>query len=219
VSAIKYYLREGLLEPGEKVNATTSVYAESHVERLELIHTLRQVVGLPIARVQEVVDAVREQEPVQLMGTVQTMVLDLPAAETPGAEAAPDAATDAPDPSAEDVIAALGWCEGTDVADAALDAHLRRMQTWGIGPDLDTALVYARAADDVARFELDLPQGVGAISRDRLATFVARGVYGYSQLLLRMLAVAQGSRAQREHGDGQNGGGGSSPGSGSAPES
>ena len=71
---------------------------------------------------------------------------------------------------------------------------------WGIRSDLETLLVYARAADAVARYEQQLPEGNidaggGAPSPDRLATFVARGVYAGSRLLLGLLAVAQGSLA------------------------
>ncbi|WP_022901455.1 MerR family transcriptional regulator [Humibacter albus] len=200
VSTIKYYLREGLLEPGAKRNATTSVYDESHVERLVLIHTLRQVVGLPIERVREVVEVVRAGDPVTLMGAVQAAALGLPSTTD-----ADGSAENGSRVTAAQVVDAMGWSPGADDAAAALDRELRVISGWGIRSDLETVLVYARAADAVARYELGLPEGVTggdrAPSPDRLATFVARGVYADSRLMLGMLALAQGSRAI-ERGDG-----------------
>ncbi|WP_414121804.1 MerR family transcriptional regulator [Corynebacterium nuruki] len=199
VSTVKYWLREGLLHPGAKRNATTAVYDAGHVERLELITTLRQVVGLPVEQVRTVVDAVRDPDipPAQLMGITQATVLDLP---TPSSDAGP-----AVDPdgavTASGIIAAMGWTAGGEAATAALDAELRRMADWGLAPDMETALVYARAADQVADFEMELPPLTG-LTRDRLALFVARGVFGYAQLLQRLLAVAQSSAALRAAGQG-----------------
>ena len=46
VTSVKHHLREGLLPPGEKVNATTARCGEDHVQRLELIRELRRVVGM-----------------------------------------------------------------------------------------------------------------------------------------------------------------------------
>jgi DNA-binding transcriptional MerR regulator len=46
VATIKFYLREGLLPPGEATGATRSRYDESHVRRLRLIRALTEVAGL-----------------------------------------------------------------------------------------------------------------------------------------------------------------------------
>ncbi|MEP6649003.1 MAG: MerR family transcriptional regulator, partial [Lapillicoccus sp.] len=39
-ATVKYYLREGLLPPGERVSATRADYGPPHVERLRLIRAL-----------------------------------------------------------------------------------------------------------------------------------------------------------------------------------
>lgn len=207
VSTIKYYLREGLLDPGEKRNATTAVYGDAHLERLELIHTLR-LIGLSIERVRDIVDAARTTDPATLMGAVQSAVLGLPAAQSleENAERGQAAGQQVASPlgsgrlTAAEVIDAMGWTPGASDASAALDHDLEVISGWGIRCDLDTVLVYARAADTVARYELDLMNGIAGTgdsrpSPDRLATFVARGVYADSRLLLRLLAVAQGGLA------------------------
>ncbi|MET4658584.1 DNA-binding transcriptional MerR regulator [Streptomyces sp. PvP037] len=53
-ATIKYYLREGLLPPGHRVNATTAEYGEEHLRRLRLVRALIQVGGIPVATAREV---------------------------------------------------------------------------------------------------------------------------------------------------------------------
>ena len=54
VPTIKYYLREGLLHPGEPAGATRTRYDESHVHRLRLIRALVDVAGLRLETVRQV---------------------------------------------------------------------------------------------------------------------------------------------------------------------
>jgi DNA-binding transcriptional MerR regulator len=56
VPTIKYYLREGLLPPGEATGATRARYDESHVRRLRLIRALTEVAGLRLETVRQVLD-------------------------------------------------------------------------------------------------------------------------------------------------------------------
>ncbi|WP_331716966.1 MerR family transcriptional regulator [Streptomyces sp. 2323.1] len=53
-ATIKYYLREGLLPPGERVSATKARYDAGHLQRLCLIRALVKVGGMPVSRVREV---------------------------------------------------------------------------------------------------------------------------------------------------------------------
>lgn len=56
VATIKFYLREGLLPPGEATGATRSRYDESHVRRLRLIRALTEVAGLRLETVRQVLE-------------------------------------------------------------------------------------------------------------------------------------------------------------------
>lgn len=58
VATIKYYLREGLLPPGERTSRTQASYDESHVERLALVRALVESAGLSLARTRQVLAAV-----------------------------------------------------------------------------------------------------------------------------------------------------------------
>ncbi|WP_394288064.1 hypothetical protein [Corynebacterium variabile] len=135
--------------------------------------------------------------PAQLMGVVQSTVLGLPTAAGPApsttSPATPTGTHGSP-VTASDIVTTMDWNPGAEDATAALDIELDRMAGRGLAPDMETALVYARAADQVAQFEMELPPPHN-LTRDRLALFAARDVFGYSQFLQRLLAVAQGSAA------------------------
>jgi DNA-binding transcriptional MerR regulator len=63
---IKYYLREGLLPPGEPTAPNQAEYGQQHLDRLDLIRALREAAGLPIATIGRVFAAMeshREDTP------------------------------------------------------------------------------------------------------------------------------------------------------------
>src|SRR5215475_7835283 len=57
VPTIKYYVREGLLEPGELTSPNQAQYDESHVRRLKLIRALAEVGGLSIGAIRQLLAA------------------------------------------------------------------------------------------------------------------------------------------------------------------
>ena len=60
---IKYYLREGLVPPGEATAPNQAEYGQQHLERLDLIRALREAAELPIATIARVFAAMdRHQE-------------------------------------------------------------------------------------------------------------------------------------------------------------
>ena len=62
VATIKYYLREGLLPPGESVGATRAHYDDSHVRRLRLVRALIEVAGLRLEDVRRVLAAIDDED-------------------------------------------------------------------------------------------------------------------------------------------------------------
>lgn len=61
LATVKYYLREGLLMPGEATSATQARYGEEHVRRLGLIKALASA-GLPIPRIREILRLVDDPQ-------------------------------------------------------------------------------------------------------------------------------------------------------------
>jgi DNA-binding transcriptional MerR regulator len=62
VASIKYYLREGLLPPGERTGPNQAAYDEGHVRRLRMVRALIDVGGLSVAATRGVLAAVDDPE-------------------------------------------------------------------------------------------------------------------------------------------------------------
>lgn len=75
-STVKYYLRLGLLHPGEHQSSTWSAYDDSHLRRLALIRALIEVAGLPLEAVRRVLEVVNDESvPLhQALGTAQWLL-------------------------------------------------------------------------------------------------------------------------------------------------
>lgn len=61
VATVKFYLREGLLPPGQATAPNQADYAEEHLQRLRLVRALLEVGGLPLAAVRAVLAAVDDR--------------------------------------------------------------------------------------------------------------------------------------------------------------
>src|SRR5260370_27828727 len=57
VPTIKYYVREGLLPPGELTSPNQAQYTDSHLRRLKLIRALCEVGGLSVAAMRHLLAA------------------------------------------------------------------------------------------------------------------------------------------------------------------
>lgn len=60
VGTIKFYLREGLLQPGEATAKTQALYGIEHLRRLRIIRVLSEVGGLSIAQIRSVVETLED---------------------------------------------------------------------------------------------------------------------------------------------------------------
>ena len=60
VPTIKYYLREGLLPAGKRTSPNQAAYDESHLRRLRLIRSLREVGGLGIDQIRRTIQSLDE---------------------------------------------------------------------------------------------------------------------------------------------------------------
>ena len=58
VPTIKYYLREGLLPPGELTSPNQANYGEHHLRRLRLVRALVDLAQVPVAQVKDVLLAI-----------------------------------------------------------------------------------------------------------------------------------------------------------------
>ncbi|GAB3714296.1 MerR family transcriptional regulator [Mariniluteicoccus flavus] len=77
VATLKYYLREGLLQPGRATAKTQADYDDSHVERVRLVRALTEVGGLSLATVGRVLAVVADPDVERLgvLGAAQRSLL------------------------------------------------------------------------------------------------------------------------------------------------
>lgn len=87
VPTVKFYLREGLLAPGERTGPNQARYGEAHVRRLRLIRALIEIGGMSIATVRDVLAEVDEPDSSlhHVLGVVQRGLV-APSAPRPAAE-------------------------------------------------------------------------------------------------------------------------------------
>lgn len=231
IGTIKYYLREGLLAPGERTSRTTAEYGDSHVERLRLVRALTGTGGLGIAAVRRIVDVLDTPDPARLdlLATAQDALLHEDALRTGDDSAlergaAPEggpaswrdrtcekAAVAEGVPSAEESrarawLARRGWWTAPDdLLSARLERVWAAAEQAGVSVDDELLDGYAAAMEEVARLDVDAvpSEAEGAVRRVVVGTVMLEPVL----LTLRMLAQREVSvrRARGEPVEGDAG--------------
>ncbi|MCS0499591.1 MerR family transcriptional regulator [Protaetiibacter mangrovi] len=150
VPTLKFYLREGLLPPGEALSQTRAAYDESHVRRVGIIRALTETVGLSVQQARGVLAVVDDPGP-SMFDAFGRALAHLP----PTVPEADDY------PRARDVIERLGWVyDPRYVAVRQLDQALAAADALGVPLDADRLEAYAPhvhaiAAYDIARIPAD----------------------------------------------------------------
>lgn len=198
-ATIKFYLREKLLPPGERISATQAAYGDEHLRRLRLVRALIQVGGMPVATAREVLAAVDDDSLDQhtRLG-IATWALPEPAPASGGEPG------DAADEAARRVVAALFGQLGWQYADDGIPAYrtlVRAVATLTrLGYPCDTPHLarYAQVAADVARTDLDLLEGIEDAAGQIEAGVALTVLYEPVLLSLRRLAQAEESARRFE---------------------
>ncbi len=145
LATIKFYLREGMLMPGEATSATRASYGEEHVRRLRLIRALSEVAGLPLQKVR-VILRLAEDDDASLFESLGSAVAALP----PYLEDARP-----PYPRAEAALAAIGQVYDPEYAAVAqLERALEAVEAAGIPMTGERLAVYAEHIRAIAEFDL-----------------------------------------------------------------
>ncbi|MCX4959345.1 MerR family transcriptional regulator [Streptomyces virginiae] len=154
VPTIKYYVREGLLPPGELSSPNQASYDDGHERRLRLIRALLEVGGLSVAAIGDVLVAIDDKEqPVhKLLGAAAQRLV-------------PEYGDGGGDDDAEVVLARervtrlveeRGWrVHPGNKAFGALEAALASLARVGHGSFAELLDDYADAAERVARVDLE----------------------------------------------------------------
>ncbi len=191
-ASIKFYLREGLLPPGQAVTATRARYSPQHASRLELIQALRRVVGLNIAQIRKLTRLADDGVPrLELLAAVQRTVLRL---DEVGTEHG-----DIRTPAGDAVVRLRNWPDAPSDARNALNAHVTLMENLNIPVTAELLDAYSKALDAIADLDIAATTAPGDVNR--LIMTAAVGMHLHSQLVLKLLALAQASHAIRRYKD------------------
>jgi DNA-binding transcriptional MerR regulator len=153
LATVKFYLRQGMLPPGEAVSATRAEYGEEHVRRVGLIRALSDVAGLPLQKVKDVLDLIDHPEG-ELFDALGRAVAALP----PYLDDAQP-----PYPRAQAAIAAIGQVyDERYAAVAQLERALEAVEAAGIPMTDDRLHAYAEHLRAMAEFDLNrMPEDGG----------------------------------------------------------
>ncbi|MGX1882002.1 MerR family transcriptional regulator [Streptomyces sp. NPDC055287] len=194
VPTVKFYVREGLLPPGQLTSPNQASYDESHERRLRLIRALLDVGGLKVAAIREVLAAVDDPaRPVHgVLGEATNSII------TRYGEEADDEAV-----AARAEVAALierrGWqVDQGNPAAAALAAALAALGRLGHGGFARVLDDYADAAQTVAR--ADLAYVAGRAAMDDLVESVVIGTVLGDAVLTALRRLAQVDESARTYG-------------------
>ncbi|GAA4919530.1 DNA-binding transcriptional MerR regulator [Nonomuraea thailandensis] len=150
VPTIKYYLREGLLSPGERTSYNQAQYTEEHVRRLRLVRALLEVGGLSVAATRDVLEKMDApgMSLIDQAGKAQFAMTLAP-------KVVKDEAWQAAEEETEALVERLGWkVRQTNPARLTLTSALATLHRLGKTDQMKLLEVYARAAREVADAEL-----------------------------------------------------------------
>ena len=203
VATIKFYLREGLLQPGVPTSATQSTYDETHLHRLRLIGALTGAVGLSVRQARSIL-ALVDDPGSDLYATLGRAVSALP----PDVEAA--ATGDDPYPRARAALATLGQVYDPGFAAVAqLEAALAAAESAGMPLSDERLVEYGRALRAIAAYDVArLPEEPRAA-----VEYTVLGTALYEPVILALRRLAH----QQEAADRAGLAGGPRPGTAAAP--
>lgn len=189
-ATIKYYLREGLLAPGERVSATQSEYGEEHLRRLRLIRALIQVGRVPVATARRVLQELDDES--DRFERLATAVSALPHEPEPEAG---EEATAVAERYAEELLDRLGWEHPPDFpAYRMLVGSVAALVSLGYPCEPEQLLPYGEAAARLSGSDLDLMEKFAAGTTQLEAAVALTVLYEPVLLSLRRLAHAEESR-------------------------
>jgi len=151
VPTIKYYVREGLLPPGELTSPNQAAYNDTHERRLRLIRALLDVGGMKVAEIADVLAALDDPErPLhKVLGTAADRLGG-------GDTEHDDAESAAAQAVVADLVSRRGWrTHESNPAAADLSNALAAMGRLGHRAFFDVLDDYADAAEQVARADLE----------------------------------------------------------------
>lgn len=190
VPTLKFYLREGLLPPGDAIAVNRAQYGEAHVRRLQLIRALTEIGRLPLKTVSAVIRAIDDRElPLhELLGIAHwALEPDAPATEDPMRD------------TVDALVHELGWEVDQEApARRTLGRALATLRDLGHDVSPATLRRYALAADSLAAEEVATVPAHA--SRSDAVESAVVGTVLYETVLTALRRLAQEHRSAERFG-------------------
>ncbi len=190
-ATIKFYQREGLLPPGDRLGPNRAEYGERHVRRLALIRALREVGGLDIATIRRVLEAAAEPG----SGTVSGMAVAMDAlasreVDRTGLAGDPEVASTAA--AAADLLRGLGWTVRDEAGALRMLAAglVAAARAQGCAPATESVLLYAPAMAAIARQEIAMGDAPVTSGGESAITWAAAGTVLSEPVILALRRLA-----------------------------
>ena len=199
IATIKYYLREGLLPPGRRVNATRAEYDDTHLRRLRLVRAMVQVGRIPVATVREVLAHVDDES----LGRTMRLGAALWALPRAAEQEPDDPAVLAATREVERMLARLGWADVAEIGALSpvyreLVAAVATFGRLGYPLDADDLIPYAEQMRQTAVHDLDRMEREPT-PVEQVETAVAAAVL-FEPVLLGLRRLAQQQESTRRFG-------------------
>lgn len=191
-ATIKYWVREGILPPGRLRNQTTAEYSDRHVERIQLIKTLRRRFNLSIVDISNLTGMI-DDECVPLIEVMQECQLIATGLRRPRGDVPEDYVA-----VATTAVCRAGWPDVPSVARAALAEALWQADQAGFQISADGLVRYAEAISRIAQADVERVMAAGegeSRSRDGVALGLLVGADIQVRLLLAVNQLAHTSAA------------------------
>lgn len=192
VATIKYYLREGLVPRGRPTAPNHADYDTSHVQRLRVVRVLREVGGLSIETIRQVIAVIDDPErPLHdVLGAAHRAI---------SPSSSPVAAPDREMAEVDRLLGRLGWDVDPNAPDRReLADALVALRSLGHDVTADSFVPYARAVEPIAADEV---AGLPAASRDEAVEYVVVGTVVYGAALAALRRLAQEHHSARRAAD------------------
>ena len=152
IPTIKYYLREGLLPPGERTSPNQARYDAKHLRRLRLIRAFIDIGGVPVSGVRALLDTIDAQGRDMFEALGHATLASLPEQDgTPPTLNQERAAREL-----DAVMAELGWDADSERSRQVVVKALATLYDLGADDLAELLPVYAKSADVIGAFDLDL---------------------------------------------------------------
>jgi DNA-binding transcriptional MerR regulator len=151
VPTIKFYLREGLLPPGEFSSPNQARYGDAHLRRLRLVRALIDIGRLPIARIRDLLAEIDGPEP-NLHHILGSALMPAAGREAPAAEAVAEAES-----RVNALIERRGWWISPEsTARRAIAEAMVALQELDVPEPIEMIDAYADTADQLAAIDMEL---------------------------------------------------------------